>query len=659
MSGRTILKTNTILDGKYQIDLLLGTGGFGITYAAHDIGLDATVAVKEFYPIEFAQRDTTMTVRPRSGSDKETFEHLKAAFLREAQTLIKFRHAAIVRVLSVFEAYGTAYMVMEFEQGDSFKAWLQRRGRAPDQTELDGIVQPLLDALEIVHAAGYLHRDIAPDNIIIRPDGSPVLLDFGSARHVSGSMTGIVKSGYSPAEQYATNANLQGPWTDIYALGATVYGAVTGRAPEQSLARGIEDTTAPLVKSSLTGYRADFLAGVDAAMRVLPGDRPQSIAALRSIMYPSAQPAENDDRAARRALPGAVPLVGPTAGASTFGDRDLTPGDVASAREVSQPVPRRNFPVTPLTIGAVAVLIMLGGYQFLTRRVSEPQRDTAATSTADRNPQSSAEQAYMEAMRFHDGEDVAQDYTRARALFEQAAARGHAGSMNLLGQIYRYGRGVPQSYVTAREWYERAIRTGDKDAMSNLGLLYEEGHGVPQDFGKALQWYEKAANLGNAVAMENIASLYRDGKGLALNYGQALEWHRKAAAAGQATSLNWIGRFYQKGWGLPVDLATSRIWYLKAAEAGNEDGMWNLAVLLDEGKGGSASPAQAARWLLEAAKSGHDDARTSLSGDMSSWTAATRLEVKRELRQRHSFSGALDAAWNDDVRKAVEGVLPR
>ncbi len=675
MSARSILPANTVLDGKYRIDFVLGTGGFGITYAAHDLGLNTTVAVKEYFPAQLASRDSSRMVRPSSHGQKELFEHLKASFVREAQTLIKFRHPSIARVLSVFEANGTAYMVMEFEQGQSLKAWLAELGRPPNQAELDGIVMPLLDALEIVHGANYLHRDIAPDNIIIRPDGSPVLLDFGSARQVTDNMTGIVKSGYSPQEQYAQMTNLQGPWTDIYALGATVYAALTGRAPEQAMGRAIEDTTVPLVEAGLDGYRPSFLAGVDAAMRLQPADRPQSIAQFRDMIHPGgvrdAQgAAQHSDAQARRAqLPGAVPLVGFGSGngagmaiAGTSAEPD-TADDVALSRDTaalaSAPAAAQG---RVLIFAGVAGVVLLGGIYLLAqggsrRDTVEPPRTTPAVTIDFSEVSQSPSRAYENGKRYLDGTGVAENYPKARQFFETAAARGHGPSMNMLGQIYRHGWGVAQSYVTARQWYERAIATGDKDGMSNLGLLFEEGHGVAKDLEQAREWYEKAAALGNEIAMQNLALLYRDGRGVTQDDVKALSWHEKSALAGNATSMNWIGRHFQEGWGAPVDLAASRNWFLKAAEAGSNEGMWNVAVLLDEAKGGPANPAQAARWLLDAAKAGHADARTHLVGDMSSWASSTRIEAKRELKRRRSFAGALTDAWTDEARKTIEDYL--
>jgi hypothetical protein len=193
-----------------------------------------------------------------------------------------------VRITRVFEANSTAYMVMEFEEGRSLESWLKTLERPPTQAELDRIVAPLLDALELMHADSFLHRDIAPDNIIIRPDGTPVLLDFGAARRAmaeqSRVLTGIIKAGYSPQEQYATDGRLQGPWSDLYALGATLYRAITGKPPEEATLRAGGDQTPPAAKAAQGEYRPAFLAAVDACLNVDRRKRPQSVAELRPML---------------------------------------------------------------------------------------------------------------------------------------------------------------------------------------------------------------------------------------------------------------------------------------------------------------------------------------------------------------------------------------
>ena len=182
MDGRIYLPPGTLLDSKYRIERVVGAGGFGVTYRVEDINLGTTVAVKEYFPEQFGTRTSNLQIRPTSDRQASTFEWGRSSFLREARTLARFRHPSVVRVISVFEANSTAYMVMEFEHGQSLEKWLRDLGRAPDQGELDRMIDPLLDALEMMHGESFLHRDIAPDNIIVRPDRSPVLLDFGAAR---------------------------------------------------------------------------------------------------------------------------------------------------------------------------------------------------------------------------------------------------------------------------------------------------------------------------------------------------------------------------------------------------------------------------------------------------------------------------------------------
>ena len=300
--GRQPLPTNTILGNgsdQYRIDTVLGPGGFGITYLAHDLRFGRDVAIKEYFPAEFAYRDGSTTIRSSTrGAQQNFFEQGKRHFLDEARTLAKFRHEHIVRVLNLFEQYNTAYMVLEFEDGQSLKAWLKALGRRPTQAELDQLVQPMLSALELVHAKGMFHRDIAPDNIIVRPDGAPVLIDFGAARHFvrehSHTLGAIVKVGYSPPEQYLHDTKLQGAWTDIYALSATIFAAITGHPPDEATKRSLGDEVLPVERHLGAGERHDydptFLQALNLGLALKPKDRPQSIAEVRQLLYPPDHP---------------------------------------------------------------------------------------------------------------------------------------------------------------------------------------------------------------------------------------------------------------------------------------------------------------------------------------------------------------------------------
>jgi serine/threonine protein kinase/formylglycine-generating enzyme required for sulfatase activity len=270
----------------YKIVKILGQGGFGITYLAVDTNLNQKVAIKEYLPIELAVRDSNNSLYPISDDREHQFSWGLERFIAEAQTLAKFDHHNIVRVLTVFEANNTGYMLMRYEEGESLQDILKAK-KTLDEKTLKNILFPILDGLEKVHAAGFIHRDIKPANIYIRSNGTPVLLDFGAARQSLGeetkTLTSMVSSGYAPFEQYFSKSDQQGPWTDIYGLGATMYRGITSKLPIDAVDRSntilqlSEDT---LVSASEIGsgqYTDSFLKSVDHALEFKYQDRPQSI----------------------------------------------------------------------------------------------------------------------------------------------------------------------------------------------------------------------------------------------------------------------------------------------------------------------------------------------------------------------------------------------
>jgi serine/threonine protein kinase/HAMP domain-containing protein len=275
---------------EYRIDSVLGQGGFGIAYAATDVNLAAKVVIKEYLPEEFAYRALDNTVQARDDTDQEFYQSGLDSFLVEARTLATFRHPNIVRVARFFEANKTAYMVLEYERGQSLKSFRKKRDTIPEAM-IVSLLAPLLEGLQVVHNSGYLHRDIKPDNIYVRDeDGSLVLLDFGAARQtaVEKSEIGmVVTPGYGPIEQYAGGGR-QGPWTDIYSLGATLFWVVSGRKPLDAPSR-LGDTD-PLPSAESLGkdrYSAEFLRAIDWALMMHPDDRPQDVAHFRSALFAS------------------------------------------------------------------------------------------------------------------------------------------------------------------------------------------------------------------------------------------------------------------------------------------------------------------------------------------------------------------------------------
>jgi serine/threonine protein kinase len=275
--------------GEFELLSLLGVGGFGIVYLAFDHALEREVAVKEYMPASLAGRTETMHVSLRSHSDAETFALGLKSFVNEAKLLARFDHPSLLKVHRFWEANGTAYMAMPVLRGRTLKDIRAEMGGPPDEAWLRRILVPLLGAIEKLHSEGVYHRDIAPDNIQIEPDGRPVLLDFGAARRVlsdkSQALTAILKPAYAPIEQYGeAGAVRQGPWTDLYALGATLHYLLLGRPPSPATARTVHDEASSLTVDQLPGCTENFLLAIDWMLCPRPTDRPQSVAELRQVL---------------------------------------------------------------------------------------------------------------------------------------------------------------------------------------------------------------------------------------------------------------------------------------------------------------------------------------------------------------------------------------
>ena len=273
--------------GEFEITKMLGEGGFGIVYLAEDHSLGRRVALKEYMPSSLAQRVGGTQVSVKSERHRETFEAGLKSFVNEARLLAQFDHPSLVKVYRFWEANGTAYMVMPFYEGTTLKDELKAMGAPPDEHWLRDLLEPLTEALAVIHAEQCFHRDIAPDNVILlKGSGRPLLLDFGAARRVIGDMTQaltvILKPGYAPVEQYAEVPGMkQGPWTDVYALAAVVYYAITGKTPPTSVGRLMNDNYVPMTQAGAGRYSPEFLAAMDRALIVKPEQRTQSIDDLR------------------------------------------------------------------------------------------------------------------------------------------------------------------------------------------------------------------------------------------------------------------------------------------------------------------------------------------------------------------------------------------
>ena len=286
-----LLPHRSVLNGQFLVGRVLGKpGGFGITYLAWDLGLHRRVAIKEYLPRELAGRGTNQaTVVAHSGEDADAFAFGLRQFLTEVRTLARMDHPNIVRVHQVFEANGTAYLAMEYYQGLTLAEYLDRQpGGRMAETDALALMQPLLDGLRAVHAEGFLHRDIKPQNIYLaRMKGGgvrPILLDFGAARQAMGdrsrSLSVVLTEGYAPFEQYHRKGH-QGPWTDVYAASAVLYRMVTGQVPPEANGRIDEDDLLPASRFGVSGPTSQAL---EAALARKAADRTQDIGSFQQSL---------------------------------------------------------------------------------------------------------------------------------------------------------------------------------------------------------------------------------------------------------------------------------------------------------------------------------------------------------------------------------------
>ena len=366
------LGLGTILGGRYEIGRVLGSGGFGITYLAFDHRLQVAVAVKEYLPRALAaRRDGETGVIIHSESAMAEFAHHMAAFREEARTLARFnQEPGIVSVLDHFEENGTAYIVMMHVDGVTVEHWLKLNGGKVSFEQAMAILLPVMDSLDVVHAAGIIHRDISPDNILVTRTRQVRLLDFGAARSFSGEEEGTVsillKRGYAPPEQYRGKRQEQGPWTDIYSMAATLYRMLTGAMPEDVIGRM---QTGALVPPSEKGVELPPYAEsvLMQALSLRCEDRPRSMKAFRNVL-----------------------LGGRNAVAEVDLERELL------QREVSLPVPpipprKKRFLAIPW-VALLSVLLLLGIFALTSWIRGMEQANAVAASTQSSSDQPSTDQ---------------------------------------------------------------------------------------------------------------------------------------------------------------------------------------------------------------------------------------------------------------------------
>jgi serine/threonine protein kinase len=630
---RDALPRGTMLHG-YRIVEILGRGGFGITYKAID-GIDQTFALKEYFPRQFAVRQDEQ-VLPSDDAAREMFTECLDRFTREARALTLFsgQHGGaegVVRVMTYFEANGTAYIVMEYLEGETFDRVIAAHPEGLSESELKQILRILLPALERVHANGLLHRDIKPANIFLRDGGHPVLLDFGAARTTSTGQTeaytSIFTETYAPIEQI--EGRKQGPYSDIYALGVTCYKAMAGRTAESTgtmsltrqaaLLRLQPDPLRPATELGAGRYSQRFLQGIDAALRVAPEERPQDVSAFSQAIGLK-EPASVDEaptrlfsaRTADAADP-ALPHEAPTmAGVPTA----LGVAGVAGPRGLPPPPPPQGGAAGWLVAGGALLVLAVGGggayaYWPQLRDSIKPAAPTPVATTitpppaavtppehtpsppvqktqppgmlippppaGDAPPPPSSPPApsspppSSDAAARADAAYRAADFATALPAYQALAARGDRHAQTRLGLMFLNGEGGPADYAAAREWFQKAADQHYARAEYELGIMAQKGLGGSRDFATMLTWYHRAERDGSPDAAQQLGYAYQEGLGTPIDLAQAAEWYHRAADRGSAAGMFSLGQMYYGGLGVPENKQQARDWIARAATAGSQE----------------------------------------------------------------------------------------
>ena len=591
---------------EYEIVRVLGVGGFGITYLAFDHRLDGPVAIKEYFPADLATRGDALRVSATATTKRDVFAWGLDRFLDEARAIHRFRHPNVVRAHRYLEANGTAYIVMEYVEGESLKAILDRRGRLSVE-EWRPWMEALMEGLAHVHSHDYLHRDIKPANIVVRADdGEPVLIDFGSARvqHRDRTHTQVLTAGYAPIEQYSTGAE-QGPPADIYALAAVSYRVLTGGAAPSAPDRVLSDDYEPLA-DRVQDADAGWLAALDRGLAVRPEDRPPDVNAwstalgtARASEAESSVPlsrwdAENSEPALRkrritwqlRAIVGR-PLASLRFGLGTF--FFVWTENYAAAEAWFRKAADLDHPYGQAWLGW---LYVDGAHPF-----SSSLADTTRLS------------------------EVAKDEAQAARWFRKAATKGLADAQLSLAMMYLAGVGVEQDYSKAEKWCRRAAERGDPWAQNVLGIVHAVGWGSLKDTARAEEWFRRAASPGRLpgrrfllfrgrrhsglpIARFNLGCLYATGQ--ERRDAEAARWLREAAEQGVSDAQNALGVMHAAGRGVPQDDAEAEKWFNEAG--GLVVAQYNLGAMCAERR----DDAEARRWFQRSAEEGDPLAQSAL-----------------------------------------------
>lgn len=598
--------------GEYEIIKVLGSGGFGVTYLAKEESLNRLVVIKENLPAMFAVRESsTLSVTARCERDKGDFEWAMNNFLNEARTLAALDHAHIVKIFRAFVANGTAYFVMPYVEGEDMGVLVEKmkeRGEYFSSHDIRLLLNSLLNALEYLHGKNILHRDIKPNNILMLPGNVPIFIDFGTARQQIGekSMTVIESAGYTPFEQMQSRGNV-GPWSDLYALGATFYKVITGESPPQNADRmGKTDAYKSLSQQECLRKKYDLklLQTIDKALSLWPEDRYQSAKEWRDDLLESTAPSyplkEEETKKINEASP--TLLV-----KSNQEQPSLTHQDFST---IPSPVKKKSSSMK-LIIAILLSTIVIGMTLYVYKPWRSPQAwekdwyDQKLISAQNGNIK---DQNYI-GLCYQNGIGFPKNPEKAAQWFKKSSDRNYSYAQNNLAYCYQEGFGVEVNKKKALLLFEKAAEQGLKDAQFHLGKAYFTGTGVDKNPATAIKWFLMSANQGLSESWHNLGVCNEQGIGTSKDIRQARHCFEKAADLGLAESQYVLGLYFKEGIYIEKDLNLAFIWFRKAAEKGWSPAKYETGICYLLGEGVEKNEKEGISFIYSAATDGYAQAQ--------------------------------------------------
>ena len=521
-------------NGRYELGAVIGQGGFGITYAAWDMVLDIPVAIKEYFPSDYCQRNVAESDEV-SITNNYFYVGLQT-FIREARILATLQNVStVVQVYDCFEKNNTAYIIMEYVRGETLLAYSKRKKIKSKDLLL--LLRPVFDDLILVHKAGVLHRDISPNNLLVQENGYPKLIDFGAATSLSEDaiQNPSLNLSFAAPEQYSPDGK-QGFWTDVYGLSATIYSIMTGKIIQDAQSRLNDDKVKKPLRLDRLSKR--IAKAVFRGLKLEPAKRTQSIEELRADVY-----------------------------------------------HLPKPIVTKRQKIL-MTVKIILLLVAFEGGMYLAIEAIDEKWFDQACDAIQCYTQEDTNYAIKLAENYRDGKNGAfgyrRNYEKSLYWYQWSADHGNQKAMFEYALILQNGVMTDKDMTAAIYYYELAAGEVAPMAWNNLGVIYMNGYGVEVDERKAFQYFEKAAEYEVGLALTNLGTLYEEGKVVDKDVEKAVEYYKKADKLGDAKGMYHLALCYNWGVGVEQNDAECVRLLFEAAEYGCPEAMCAIGNLYEE-----------------------------------------------------------------------------